>query len=1007
MGAAVLRRTGAKVLLAVLLGSSALPASAQEPDAPAPPAVEAPAVEAPAAPASPAPPVPPVVRSIEIRSDGALEEVDGVTRLITIEVGKPLDEEAVRRTLRNLQASGRASEIEVLSRAEGTVDVLVVLWQAYEVEEVRIEGNLGLDRADLSPALDQAAAQPLSESRVLRTVYQLQDLYRDRGYLGATVRLEVESDEARKRTTVVYRIESGPRSTVTAIDFSDGTAPFAPFQLLEQLRIKPGDPYSQEGVRDDADRLERWLIRQGHRLARVDQPEESIDTATNQVRIFYPVEVGPLLEVEVVGAERDKLARRGLLPFLGREGYDEALVLQAVARIEEYYQQQGHYKVEVETAEQRLTRDGQEVLKLTITVEPGPEATVGSVDFIGNVTFPDERLAELMTTSRRRLIALGSGRLVPGELDADLDNVRSFYALEGFAEAEVGPAEVIEEGERLRIVIPVVEGPRREVARLAFEGVETLAPDELREGLQLTEKGPFHPFLLEEALNTVRARYAAKGYILAQVSARVEDLTSGEVSGQVTAQEVAQQVTPVTASGEDPAAAAASGPGQVVVTVAVLEGPQVTVDRILVRGARRTDDEVIERAVDLDHGDPVTGARDLELRVERSLYQLGIFSRVDASVVSTGLDSATRDVVIRIEEGLPRTLTYGVGYDTEDGPRGLLGFTHNNVAGRAYTFRSDLRLAEKNRRMRLLFDQPYIGEHPVRLTSLLLYELGDQQDRPYTVERYVARSEAVREYGRRRVSLGLEYRRVELEIDPGTANNDVERRDFPYQLTSLVPTFFWDRRNDQINTTDGWSTLLQLQYAFPAFETDAEFLKLFVQQTQFVDLGRPGVLAASLRFGGIEPYTRLGQPDPYVPDALPSSDVFIDERFFAGGDASHRAYERDQLGIRGQTLFPPGGGPGGNPEDDVPAGGNGVLLLNVEYRFPIFGAFGGAVFYDTGNVWADWRDIDPGQFKAGVGFGLRYLSPIGPLRFDLGWKLDREPGESNSPVWFLSFGNPF
>lgn len=269
----------------------------------------------------------------------------------------------------------------------------------------------------------------------------------------------------------------------------------------------------------------------------------------------------------------------------------------------------------------------------------------------------------------------------------------------------------------------------------------------------------------------------------------------------------------------------------------------------------------------------------------------------------------------------------------------------------------------------------------------------------------MARSEAVREYGRRRVSLGLEYRRVESEIDPGTASNpEVERSDFPYQLTSLVPTFYWDRRDDQINTTDGWSTLLQLQYAFPAFQTDAEFLKMFVQQTQFVDLGRPGVIAASLRVGGIEPFSTLSQPDPYVPDDLPSSDVFIDERFFAGGDASHRAYERDQLGIREQSLFRPGNDP---DAEYVPAGGNGVLLLNLEYRFPIFGAFGGAVFYDTGNVWADWRDIDPSQFKAGVGFGLRYLSPIGPLRLDLGWKLDRDPGESNSPVWFLSFGNPF
>jgi outer membrane translocation and assembly module TamA len=132
--------------------------------------------------------------------------------------------------------------------------------------------------------------------------------------------------------------------------------------------------------------------------------------------------------------------------------------------------------------------------------------------------------------------------------------------------------------------------------------------------------------------------------------------------------------------------------------------------------------------------------------------------------------------------------------------------------------------------------------------------------------------------------------------------------------------------------------------------------------------------------------------------------VFIDERFFAGGPTTHRAYSRDDLGILGQTLIlrPTGSGP-------TPAGvgGNGLLLLNLEYRFPIAGPFEGVAFYDTGNVWADWRRIDLGDLKAGAGAGLRWLSPIGPLRLDVAWKLDREPYEETKPVFSLSYGNPF
>ena len=128
--------------------------------------------------------------------------------------------------------------------------------------------------------------------------------------------------------------------------------------------------------------------------------------------------------------------------------------------------------------------------------------------------------------------------------------------------------------------------------------------------------------------------------------------------------------------------------------------------------------------------------------------------------------------------------------------------------------------------------------------------------------RYGGRVEAVRVYGNRRFSLGFDYRIVEPSVDPGIASNEIERLDQPYQVTSFVPTFFWDRRDDPISPTRGWSSLAQVQYAFPvpAFRTDTEFLKLFVQQTGYHNLGRPGVLAASLRVGTHRSPTRRSPP---------------------------------------------------------------------------------------------------------------------------------------------------
>ena len=111
----------------------------------------------------------------------------------------------------------------------------------------------------------------------------------------------------------------------------------------------------------------------------------------------------------------------------------------------------------------------------------------------------------------------------------------------------------------------------------------------------------------------------------------------------------------------------------------------------------------------------------------------------------------------------------------------------------------------------------------------------------------------------------------------------------------------------------------------------------------------------------------------------------ISERFFAGGRNSHRAYDRDALGVVGETiLLAIDEDAAGNPVLDLmPTGGHGLLLVNLDYRFPIFGALQGEVFADAGNVWRDWADVDPREIKLGVGLGLRYRLPIGPLRIDV------------------------
>jgi outer membrane protein insertion porin family len=907
----------------------------------------------------------PTVTAVEIRSEVPLGRRTNLDALVEVKPGAPLDDVAVRHTLRNVVASGIGADVSIYTRDEpGGVVAVLVLRPVEQVVKVEITGQLGLHAADLKAALPQHAAEPLAEESVVQGVYNLVDLYHRSGYFKATARVRITQGAAR-RVVVTYEVASGPRALVSAVDFDGATAPFTSAELVARLRARPSRPFLQRDAEEDAERLQDWLIKKGYGLAQVDRPRQDYDAEAERVRLTFPLTVGPRIDVKAQGADLGKLRKKGLLPFLGSAGYDEALVQQALARIRAYYQSQGRYHVQVDSAERRV--DG--VLELTLTVVPGGVYTLESIAFEGNQGLSSTKLATLMSTAPRNILRPGSGRLVQDTLNDDLANIRSFYALQGYAEAKVGAAEVTEHGGTLRLRVPIVEGPQQRLVKLDLVGAEKLDAKKLRAALPLKEGGPFHPVLLEQTLSTIRNAYGEAGYTQAQVSADSDW----------------------------------NAPHTLVdLTIRVLEGPRREVDQVIVRGNQVTEDDVILRTLGIKRGDALGQSRPYQL--ESSLYRLGIFSRVDVAVTGPGLDTSARDLVVQVEEGKFKSLGYGGGYDSEEKFRGLLSFSDNDVLGEADSMRLDLRASSLDQRFSLFFNQPFLGGLALPLNSTLFDFYTHEVS--FRVRRWGGRSEVVKIVNRSRFSLALDYRVVRLRVDPGVALNSIERQDRPVEISSIIPAVLIDHRDDPLVPSRGWSSLAQLQYSFPGIGSPANFLKLFLQQTKYVNLGEPGVLAASLRFGAIEAFTRLGTGDPDVPPELPSSNVFIDERFFAGGSTTNRAYLLDDLGIRTRTLIQPGPG-----SHFMPVGGNGLLLANFDYRFPIAGALGGTVFFDSGNVWADWRDIrlaGTDGVKSGTGFGFRYLSPIGPLRAEVGWKLNRYTNPPEGPlVFFVSFGNPF
>jgi outer membrane protein insertion porin family len=913
------------------------------------------------------------VAEIEVRWEGTLGRTLNPRALIAFMPGIELTDAAVRRTLSNFYSTGLFSEVEVFTRPathpisgeeEGTWVTAVVLLRGIRwAHDVRLVGNLGLKRRALTRVLRQAPNTPLDSSRISASRDALEDLYSEYGYAVATVQVELQPMPESHRIEVIYHLESGPRARVGNIRFRGDLGEATAAQLRQTLRTRTGKFYRRKQTAEDADRLRSGLAKQGHLQAEVGIPRQEYDATTHSIDLIFPVHAGPVFKIEVLGVPEQRLRRQESLTVLREHRFDAAQLTQDLLGVKDFYQRRGLYR-----AAPRFSLQGEGTERqLVIDIDLGEPFELVQIHLVGNGQVADEELLELLSTSLPRRFNPNSGRLVSQVLEEDLANLRSFYLLEGFLDVEIGPVVVTESNGELTITLPIQEGVRRRLVNFEFSGTQHFSGEELRAKLPLRRGGPFHPALLNSSLNILRTLYEDEGYS----EPTIEPMLDWNAEGTL-----------------------------VDLTLQVREGPRSEVDRVIFRGHRRSRPEAIQRLLGFKSGDVIS--RRHMLQAERELYRLGIYSRVDVEMAPLGDLDGRRDVLVDVEEGQQWRLAYGFSYHSEDGLGGLLSLSRVNLRGRGDRLQLDMRGNEKERRIRLILDQPTLlpGKLPITFT---LFREEEKRD-AFDVEETGAQVSITRDWPTLRLGFLYDYRLVNLSqgsLDTPLDIGLVDREDRELELSSITPNLFIDRRDDPLSPSRGWSTALELEYAFPFFAAEANFLKFFGQQTFYRPLGRFGTLAASLRLGAIEGLHQILEPDSLVPEGLPNSQIPASERFFAGGRTSHRAYERDALGIPDQTLIPNESG------GFLEVGGNGLAVLNLDYRFPISGDFGGLVFFDWGNVWADWRDIDPADLKAGVGFGFRYLSPIGPVRLEMGWKLDRESFEEAGPVLLLSFGDPF
>jgi outer membrane protein insertion porin family len=947
----------------------------------------------------------PVVE-VRLQLKGIAVEDAELIQIIETRAGAPLAMIEVRESMAHLFGLGLYQDVQVDAALRGDGVVLTYnLLPAQRVRRIVFEGALGLSESDLRRTIVERHGASPSLARSTQAVTTLQTIYRDRGYPKAEITVRGGDDGDPSNASMVFTIRPGVRARIGAIDVQGAPRDPVP-QLLTALDLRVGDDY--DGVELDA-RLIRYandLRAQGYYEARVAQLPRYVDGDAS-VNLVLSIEPGPRVEIVFQGDPLAAGDRDRLVPIAREHSVDEDLLEDSKFGIERHFRERGYCNPRVDYqrggASPPVPGAQADVLRVTFTIARGPQCMVEDADVTGNTTLTVAELAPLVLTKAGQPFS-------DSTVGADVLRIQGYYRQRGFSAVKVTSQVERREpkagSEFVRVRLVIAEGVRSVIDSVNFQGNTAIDAAALRSAIGSAPGQPYFEPRISDDGDSIALLYLNRGY---------------------------PEVT------VEPAPKAIGDGSKVELVFNVREGPQILIDHVLIVGNQRTSRDTIMREVQLKSGQPLSQQQEDETRTR--ITALGLFRRVDISYLQLPGERNRRDVVITVEEAPVNTISYGGGLEggkrlvrsseTADAveefqiaPRGFFQIGRRNLFGKdrsldlftRVSFRPKGVSATPGATPSLETDAGGYGfnEYLTRLTYGERRILGtesditisgglEQADRSsFAFNRRGASATITRRINR---TLGISGRygidKTELVRIKSNfaAQPDIDRLFPQVRLSSVASSLIRDTRVDPLEPTGGSLIGADAELAARRIGSQVGFFKTFLQGFTYRQLprARSTVLVFGARVGLATGFPRTVTTDGVttIVEDLPAS-----ERFFAGGDTTVRGFTLDRLGA-----------PDTIDSDGFPTGGNGLIVLNAEARIPLRGGLGAVAFVDGGNVWPTVSDMDFSQMRGSVGFGLRYRSPVGPIRVDLGFKLDRRmlpEGERERPTALhISLGQAF
>jgi len=924
--------------------------------------------------------------------------------LISQKENRPLDRDLIRQSIHELYATGRFADIRVeAERApDGKMLLSIITSPNYFVGEVRVEG------ASNRPTPGQivnSAKLPLGElftsDGLERALTNIKQLMEENGYYRSSVNPEERLDADRQQIAILFRVTPGPRVRVGAVDVKCDPACSQP-EILQAAKLHPGDQVSVQLASSALERLRKRYQKQNRLLAQVSLARKSYRPEADAVDYVLNIVPGPKV---VVQAEGFKISRRVLkqnVPIFEENTVDEDLLNEGRRNLLNYLQGRGYFGATV--GMKRQSDAGGSELQITYVINAGARHRLVRVEVTGNQYFRTETLRpRLQVQPAGRLFE--RGRYSQGLLANDVRNLEDLYRANGFQEIKVTP-DVIDDYEGherdIAIKLAVEEGPQTRIGAFRIVGNHAFSETQLGGEIMTGEGQPFSESNIGEDRDRLLNYYFNRGYPHATFEA-----TAKPIPGEARRMDVA---------------------------FTIHEGEQVSVDHVYLSGLKATRPYVAQRELLVTPGDPLSEI-DI-LQSQQKLYDLGIFSEVETAVQNPNGNEPQKNVLVDVQEAKRYTFLYGLGLEFQTGqptaigtnqalgqtgvsPRVSLGVTRLNFQGRDHTitFRADVGSLEQRGLISYL-DPRFLGSPRWKLSFTAFY------DNTLDVTTFTSqRLEGAVQFGQivnktSTLDYSFTYRRVkatDIQISPA----EIPLLSLPVRVGEPGLSYIRNTRDNDLATTKGSYITGTAGVASSYFGSEADFSRVQIQHSSYHAFGKNRlqekkfVFARSTQVGvenafGNTSILPPGQacPDPTQTNCPGATVIPLAERFLAGGGNSHRGFGLNQAGPR-------------DPTTGFPLGGSALFLNSVELRFPpatlpyVQDNMSFAFFWDAGNVFNDgrhmldnllrWRQKDPGiclqdsiaarncdfsYVSHALGIGVRYKTPIGPVRFDFGYNLN-------------------